>query len=100
MEKHNLEVDILGTSFTIQAAEDPLYLKQLVGYVERAVRQIQERSRSYEPIKIALLAALNVADELFRCRSARGVEAPADSEEIERITERLIETIDRSLTDN
>ena len=100
MEKNNLEVNILGTSFTIQSRTDDGYLRQLVTYLERTVRQIQERYDSHDPIKVSLLAGLNIADELFRCRSAGGRPEEPGSEEIERITERLIETIDRSLTEN
>jgi cell division protein ZapA len=99
MEKHSLEVSILGTSFTIQSRDEPSHLDQLVSYLERTVKQIQERYRSYDPVKVSLLAALNIADELLRCRNARGNPEDPSSGEIERITERLIETIDKSLTE-
>jgi cell division protein ZapA (FtsZ GTPase activity inhibitor) len=100
MEKHNLEVNILGSSFKIQSRDDHGYLKQLVSYLERAVKQIQERYSSYDPVKISLLAALNITDELFRCRSVRDGVDDTSSQEVERIAERLIDTIDRSLTEN
>ena len=47
---------------------------------------------------ISLLAGLNVADELLR--GQRVSDAGSDSVEVERITERLIDTIDRSLTED
>jgi cell division protein ZapA len=100
MEKHNLEVNILGSSFTIQSKDDYGYLKQLVAYLAHNVRQIQDRFSSYDPVKIALLAALNITDELFRCRNARSEGTDPGSAEIERIAERLINRIDRSLTEN
>ena len=100
MDKHNLEVSILGASFTIQSSNDDGYLRKLVAYLDRTVKQIQERYRSQDPVKVSLLAALNITDELFRCRSERGGVEDSSSQEIERITERLIETIDRSLTGN
>ena len=100
MEKHSLEVNILGTSFTIRSRNDDEYLRQLVTYLERTVKQIQDRYSSYDPVKVSLLAGLNITDELFRCRSAgSGPEGPGP-DEIEKIAERLIETIDRSLTEN
>jgi len=99
-EKHNLEVSILGTSFTIRSSDDDGYLRQVVAHLERTVLQIQERYRSQDPVKVSLLAALNITDELYRCRNAKGGLEDSSSQEIERITERLIETIDRSLTEN
>jgi cell division protein ZapA (FtsZ GTPase activity inhibitor) len=109
MEKQSLEVSMLGTSFTIQAPEDRGYLGQLVQHLERTVGHIQRKYNAHEPLKISLLAALNITDELFRCRLAGGTDQAREagnaragedgkSGEIERITERLISTIDRSLT--
>jgi cell division protein ZapA (FtsZ GTPase activity inhibitor) len=100
MEKHNLEVNILGSSFTIRSSDDQEYLKQLVAYLEHTVRTIRQRYDSYDPIKVALLAGLNIADELFRCRSAQRDGEDSGAQEIERIATRLIETIDRSLAEN
>jgi hypothetical protein len=51
-----------------------------------------------DPVKISLLAGLNAIDELLR---GQGVEAAAgDAVELQRITERLIDRIDESLTGN
>jgi cell division protein ZapA (FtsZ GTPase activity inhibitor) len=100
MERNNLEVNILGSSFTIKSQEDSRYLNRLVSHLEQTVKQLQQRYRSYDPVKVALLAALNITDELFRCRDAVPGADEAGSDEVERITERLIDTIDRSLSDN
>ena len=100
MAKSSLEVDILGTKFTIQSQEDLGYLERLVTHLGSTVRHIHERYPSYEPVKVSLLAALNITDELFRCRSAQGSPEEPGSQEIERIAERLIDTIDRSLAEN
>ncbi|MBN1837373.1 MAG: cell division protein ZapA [Spirochaetales bacterium] len=100
MAKSSLEVDILGTRFTIQSRDDQAYLEGLVAHLGNTVRHIQERYPSYEPVKVSLLAALNITDELFRCRNARGGAEDPGSQEIEQIAERLIDTIDRSLAEN
>ena len=54
---------------------------------------LQAASGAKEPLKIALLAALNVVDELLAKRGE-------SSREIEELTERLIERIDQSLVEN
>lgn len=121
MGKSSLEVEILGTSFTVQSDADPRHLSQVVEYLEGKVKAIQESFSHYEPMKVCLLAGLNVVDELFRARhpshtgdpsqtqpdsraqdapppgAAAGVEPGETEAEIERITESLIEKIDRSL---
>jgi cell division protein ZapA len=89
----SVEVSILGSSFTVQSRYDPRYLGEVIAYLKEKIREIQAASGAQDPLKIALLAALNVTDELLRKRNE-------DSREIEELTERLIERIDRSLVEN
>jgi cell division protein ZapA (FtsZ GTPase activity inhibitor) len=89
----SVEVSILGTAFTVQSRYDPRYLGEVIAYLKEKIREIQASAGTQEPLKIALLAALNVVDELLRKREG-------DSREIEELTERLIERIDRSLVEN
>ena len=99
MAKSSLEVSILGTSFTVQADGDPQHLRRVIDYLEQKVAEIQEKyaeSASRDPVKICLLAGLNVVDELLRSGHAA---ASGGGAELERITERLIDTIDRSLNE-
>jgi cell division protein ZapA (FtsZ GTPase activity inhibitor) len=102
MEKNSLEVDILGSSFTVQSSGDPEYLRRVAGYLKNKIQEIQQKyadNTTQDPIKISLLAGLNVVDELFRCQGRNAFPETADGE-IEKITERLIDTIDRSLLGN
>ena len=101
MEKNSLEVNILGSSFTIQSSGDPEYLQRVANYLKNKVQEIQQKyadNTTQDPIKISLLAGLNVVDELFRCQGREP--SGTDNGEIESITERLIDTIDRSLLEN
>ena len=93
MDGRSVEVSILGSTFTIQSRYDPRYLDEVIAYLKERIREIQASSGAQDPLKIALLAALNVTDELLRKRGE-------DSREIEELTERLIERIDRSLVEN
>jgi cell division protein ZapA (FtsZ GTPase activity inhibitor) len=101
MSKNSLTVNILGSSFTIQSNGDLQHLQRVVDYLEQKVEEIQRKyaeSVTQDPVKISLLAGLNAIDELLR---GQGVEAAAgDAVELQRITERLIDRIDESLTGN
>jgi cell division protein ZapA (FtsZ GTPase activity inhibitor) len=101
MEKSSLEVDILGSSFTVQSSGDPQHLERVIDYLRNKVEEIRKKyaeNTTQDPVKISLLAGLNVADELLR--GQRISDQGRDSIEVERITERLIDTIDRSLTED
>ncbi len=93
MDGRSVEVSILGSTFTIQSRYEPRYLDEVITYLKEKIREIQASSGAKDPLKIALLAALNLTDELLRKREE-------DSREIEQLTERLIERIDRSLVEN
>lgn len=96
-DRHSIEVSLLGSSFTIQSKYDPAYMAEVIGFLQGKIREVQTGSTIKDNLKIALLAALNVVDELFRLK-ARPEES--DSREIKEITERLIETIDKNLVEN
>jgi cell division protein ZapA len=93
VDGRSVEVNILGSSFTIQSRYDPRYMGEVIAYLKEKIREIQASSGAQDPLKIALLAALNVVDELL-ARRGEG------SREIEELTERLIERIDQSLVEN
>jgi len=98
MSKNSLTVNILGASFTIQSSGDIQHLQRVVNYLQTKVEEIKEKyadATTQDPVKISLLAGLNAIDELFR---REGVETDnSEVVELEKITERLIDTIDDSL---
>ena len=96
-DRHSIEVSLLGSSFTIQSRYDPAYMAQVIGFLQGKIQEVQTGSSVKDNLKIALLAALNVVDELFRMKAPS---EGADSRQIKEITERLIDTIDRSLVEN
>jgi len=93
VDGRSVEVNILGSSFTIQSRYDPRYMGEVIAYLKDKIREIQAATGAQDPLKIALLAALNVVDELLARRGE-------SSREIEELTERLIERIDQSLVEN
>jgi cell division protein ZapA len=79
---HTTEVEICGNTFTVRGEESPEYVQELAEYVEGEMQRITAKARVVSTTKVAILAALNIADELFKTQ--RKVE-----EKISGITERL-----------
>ena len=65
------EVEIFGAIYNVRGREDRGYLQELATHVDRRMREVAERIHSADAAKIAILAALNVADELFQCWKQR-----------------------------
>jgi len=98
MEKRQLRIDVLGTSLVVQSDESAEHLARLASFVKAKVEEVKSRYSFAEPLTVALLAALNIADELFKTREGRG-ESPA-SQEIASMAERILGRIDEELLDH
>jgi hypothetical protein len=101
MEKRQLRVELLGTSFTVQSDEDADHLARVSACLRAKVEEVRSRYTLASPLTIALLAALNIADDLVREREGRVAGGPAapltDGDEAEAIAAGLIERIDEEL---
>lgn len=97
MEPCRLKVDMLGTTFHIRASEDAAYLRTVLDYLRAKVDEVKSEVGAADPLKIALLTGLNLVDEIFKEKQKGSGVRPSEYAEIGRITERLIERIDRTL---
>jgi cell division protein ZapA len=67
MSDRIIEIEIFGQKYKIRVKgeEDEKYISSLTSYVDQKMREIALKSKSVDSIKIAVLAALNIADEYF-----------------------------------
>lgn len=66
------KVRILNQFYTVKSDNDPAYVKRLAEYVDHKLSQVSEGTPSVDTLKVAILTALNIADELFRARENAG----------------------------
>ncbi len=98
MEKRQLRIDVLGTSFVIQSEESPEHLAMLSSFVRDRIEEVKARYSFADPLTVAVLAALNIADDLFKARSGREPSlSVTQSAEIQNVAERLISRLDEAL---
>jgi cell division protein ZapA (FtsZ GTPase activity inhibitor) len=62
-----VDFELLGQRHTIRTEASPEYVRQLVAYLEAKVEQVRG-SGGQDPAKVLVVAALAIADELFRER--------------------------------
>ncbi|TDA68349.1 MAG: cell division protein ZapA [Clostridia bacterium] len=63
-----LTVSIYGQEYTIRGDEPPEYIRDVVSLVDKKMRQIGQKSPGLPITKVAVLAALHMADELCKLR--------------------------------
>ena len=87
------EVEIFGQTYNVRGEGDPNYLTELARFVDSRMREVAAEVATVDPVKIAILAALNIADEFSRYRKQRE-KAPASwIEKTEELSERLSKAI-------
>ena len=62
------QVEIFGAIYHVRGDKDPEYLQELAELVDRKMREIAQQVSTVDSAKIAILAALNISDELFQRR--------------------------------
>lgn len=101
-----LKIEMLGTSFTIQANEDNEYLEKLLGYYKRITDDVSKIDSIKNPLQTAILAGIMICDELYKEKQNKvamengeyvPVENDMDILEIERRTQEMISKIDKVL---
>ena len=65
-----IKVEIYDQAYTVRSDGDPAYLKQLAEYVDQRMREISSGTLTVDSRKVAILAALYIADELHQLRKA------------------------------
>jgi cell division protein ZapA len=63
-----VRIKILDVEYALTGYEDEEYLRQVSEMVDRRMRLALAAERDATPLKTAILAALNLADELVRTR--------------------------------
>jgi len=76
-EIRTTSVHILGHEYKIRSSEDGDFVREVALYVDDLMHQISARMTTGTTSQIAVLAALNLAEELFRARRGSGNGAPS-----------------------
>ena len=87
-------VEIAGQRYPIRSGLEPAYVIELAAYVEQKMRVATEAAPASDMMGLAVLVALNLADECFR---ARQQSSSAHGELNERAL-RLEQLVDDALT--
>jgi len=64
-----VHVEIHGQQYPIRSALDPVYVAELAAYVDQKMRAASRETTAGDTLKVAVLAALNIADECFRAQA-------------------------------
>ncbi len=66
--KKSLTVEVAGQKLTLKTDADEAYVRSLARFVSEKIQQVKRQSRQVATQTVALLAALQIADDLFQER--------------------------------
>ena len=93
MTKGPIRLVIYDQEYNMRAELDPDYIRQLGEFVDAKMRSIASRTQTVDSLRVAILAALNIADEYYQLRARH----EAAGEKLERKLGACAEVIDELL---
>jgi cell division protein ZapA len=66
--KKAIEVEIMGERVTLRTDSEEAYVRNVAEYVDRKMQEVLKSTRPTAKSSVAMLAALNIADEYQRLR--------------------------------
>ena len=88
-------VRIAGHEYKIRSDGDPEGLKEIAGYVDRAMARVRQRTGTVDSFDVAVLTCLNLAREILSLREARTPEGSTAIEDDK--LQSLIEQVEAAL---
>jgi len=79
-----VKVEIFGQTYPIRGELDETYVQQLAAYVDAKMRAISRMTSTIDTQRVAVLAALAIADELQSSRKEKGEREELLKEQAER----------------
>ena len=84
--KHVVKVRIIGEEYSIRSEAPPERVRQVAEHVDRIIHQVMSGGTVVESHRAAILAALEITDELFKARE----DAVAVDEALETLGAELV----------
>ncbi|MFC2076489.1 cell division protein ZapA [candidate division KSB1 bacterium] len=89
----SVKVSIFGNEYGIKGEADPGYIREIAGLVDEKMNEVSEIMDIPSHAKVAVLAALNIADELYKARESGPSSGSNDDGRIIRLIDLIEETL-------
>ncbi len=80
-----VQVEIYGQTYGLKGADEPAYIRELASFVDGKLKEVEKATGTVDPLRVAILTALTIADELRRQQSNSAERERAVYETSERL---------------
>ena len=76
LEKKDIIIEVLGQKYTIKTSADKNYINKVADHVNQTMEELKATGMdsNTQQLRIAILACMNIADELFQQKENQNVE--------------------------
>jgi cell division protein ZapA len=67
----SVEVTILGQKYTVRGDAPEDYIRKLASFVDGKLKEVYTSAPGITPLKAAILASMDIADELYKLQEAQ-----------------------------
>ncbi len=90
-----VEIRVFGQTYTVKTDAEEDYIQEVAKYVNEKMEEVLKKTKSVSTLNVAILTALNIADDLLREKEKR----IALVREVETKSKDLVEKIDIKIGD-
>jgi len=87
--ENNIKVNIFGTEYPLRVNANVEYVKRIAEYVDSKMREVQAAKPNRPVHQIAILAALNITDELLHQKEVQKKRHINFEEKVKSLTDKL-----------
>jgi len=88
-DMNSVKVEIYGSEYRIRGDADPERIQEIAHYVDSKMQEVTNETALGSSLKVAILAALNIAGELFGERDDRNKLLAQVQERAEELTQAI-----------
>lgn len=82
-----VEVTILGQKFVVKSESEEIYVREVASFVDKKMNEILQKTKSVSNLSVAILSAMNIADEYFNFRRKK-------DQSVQTVTKKMEEMIE------
>ena len=92
-------VEIFGQRYPVRSSLNASYVTKLANYVDQKMQAASDRTRGGDSVRIAVLAALNIADEYMRNKTSETNKIPI-GDDAKKLVLQLEQMVDTALSES
>ena len=99
--EQTIRVEIYNQTYSIRSDGDNDYIYDLAEYVDRKLREISSGTLTVDSLKVAILAALHIADEFYQLKNTQAqtdAQLAVRSSECSELLDRILKNREESLS--